>query len=98
MRKSLKTIAAASALIAGLTSASVLFAHEGSNGTMGGNPGSMMGGGPGGMMGMMGQMGRMAQNCNTMSTSMMTNDGPAPGNQGKAEAQPVPPQGNDQGQ
>lgn len=110
MRKSLKTIAAASALIAGLTTASVLYAQEGPSGTMGGTPGgmmggnfgAMMGGAPGGMMGgnadgmmgMMGQMDRMAQNCN----KTMASQGMAPNAQWNSGPQPVPPEGEQQGE
>ncbi len=100
MRKSLKTIAAASALIVGLTTASVLYAQEGPSGTMGGAPGgtmggnadAMMGGTSGAMMGMMGQMDRMAQNCN----KIMASQGMAPKAQWNSGSQPIPPEGEQQ--
>lgn len=78
MRKYLKTLAIASALVAGLAAAPALYAHDSSGSrergaTMG--PGMM---GKGGMMGQMGQMGQMMENCNKMMQSMM--GGPGSGN------------------
>lgn len=114
MRKSLKTIAAASALILGLTTASALYAQDALGGATGGAPGGPMGGpgammggnaggmmGPGmmgsgmmGMMGQMGQMGRMAQNCN----EIMASQGIAPNGQWNYGPQPLPPEGQQQGE
>ena len=72
MRKSVKTLAVVSALVAGLVSAPALYAHESqrSQGSMMG-PGMM---GQGGMMGIMGQMSQMSQmmkTCNEMMQGMM---------------------------
>src|SRR3546814_15370118 len=68
MRKSMKTLAVASALIAGLAAAPALYAHD-SEGSGGSKMGSGMMG-QGGMMGMMGQTSEMMENCNKMMQSM----------------------------
>lgn len=93
MRKHLKVIVGATVIMAGLLAAPLLYAHEGSGGmpTMGTSSGNMRG-----MMNMMGQMSQMAQNCNTMMTSMMTNDGAVPNEQWKQERPPATPDHADQ--
>jgi hypothetical protein len=71
MRKSIKALAIASAVIAGLAVAPALYAHdsEESGGSMMGS--GMMGqGGMMGMMNMMGQMSEMMEGCNRMMQSM----------------------------
>ena len=95
MKNRLKTLAAAAALIAGITSAPAAYAHETSKpptSTM--DQGGMMGpGGHGGQMGQGGQGGQMEQmsrmmaTCNTMMQAMMQhhqeksqNPGQAPNN------------------
>ncbi len=74
MNTKLKTPTAAAALIAGIISASAVYAHgpsESPESTMG--QGGMMGQGDmnqGGMMGMMNMMGQMNQMMNTCNTMM----------------------------
>lgn len=63
MRKSIKALAIASAVIAGLAVAPALYAHDSEE-----SGSSMMG--RGGMMGMMGQMSEMMEGCNRMMQSM----------------------------
>ncbi|WP_206075953.1 hypothetical protein [Mesorhizobium sp. Z1-4] len=68
MRKSIKALAIASAVIAGLAVAPALYAHDSEE-----SGDSMMGSGmmgQGGMMGMMGQMSEMMEGCNRMMQSM----------------------------
>jgi hypothetical protein len=68
MRKSIKALAIASAVIAGLAVAPALYAHDSEE-----SGSSMMGSGMmgrGGMMGMMGQMSEMMEGCNRMMQSM----------------------------
>ena len=82
MRKDLKILAVAAAVILPLTATSGLYAHEsqGPAKTMSGS--GMMGqgghgghGGHGGMMGMTGQMTEMMETCNKMMQSMMDTQG-----------------------
>lgn len=63
MRKSIKALAIASAVIAGLAVAPALYAHEESRD-------SMMGSGMMGQGSMMGQMSEMMEGCNRMMQSM----------------------------
>lgn len=68
MRKSMKALAIASAVIAGLAVAPALYAHDSEE-----SGDSMMGSGmmgQGGMMNMMGQMSEMMEGCNRMMQSM----------------------------
>lgn len=78
MRKSLKALAVASAVVASLAAAPTLHAHatEDSQGSMMG-PG-MMGGD---MMGMMSQMNAMMETCNKMMQGMKENTGPGAPNE-----------------
>ncbi|MCR5857414.1 hypothetical protein [Mesorhizobium sp. J428] len=62
MRKLIKALAIASAVIAGLAAAPALYAHDSE-----GSDDAMMGSG---MMGMMGQMSEMMEGCNRMMQSM----------------------------
>lgn len=98
MRKKLKRLVAASAVVAALA-APALYAYADTSdshpSTMG--QGMMGGGSMKGMMDMMGQMGEMAQNCNAMMTAMMTNHGMAPNEQGQNHA-PQSPEGQHQGE
>ncbi|MGE0333885.1 MAG: hypothetical protein AB7Q76_01225 [Gammaproteobacteria bacterium] len=84
MRKSMKTLAVASTLIAGLAAAPALYAHdsEESGGSMMG-PGMM---GQSGMMGMMGQMSEMMENCNKMMQSMNHDGSGTPNEQWRKDA------------
>ncbi len=91
MRKYMKTLAIASALVAGLAAAPALNAHDSAGSrergaTMG--PGMM---GQGGMMGMMGQMGRMMENCNKMMQSMRGGPGSEQPNQQRHKDTPSAP-------
>ncbi len=81
MKTKLKTLAAAAALITGISAASAVYA-DGDRNTSGsmmdqdgmtqGGPGNMMGGGNMmGMMNMMGQMSTMMESCNKMMQGMM---------------------------
>ncbi len=80
MKTKLKTLAAAAALIAGIGTASAVYAHEdeessgsmmGQGGMMQGSPDNMMSGGHMmGMMNMMGQMSTMMETCNKMMQGM----------------------------
>jgi membrane protease subunit (stomatin/prohibitin family) len=65
MRKSIKALAIASAVIAGLAVAPALYAHDSEE-----SGDSMMGSGMMGMMNMMGQMSEMMEGCNRMMQSM----------------------------
>lgn len=104
MRKKLKRLVAASAVVAALA-APALYAyadtsdsHPSTTGQgMMGNGGMMGHGSMMGMMDMMGQMGEMAQNCNAMMTAMMTNHGMAPNEQWQNHA-PQSPEGQHQGE
>jgi hypothetical protein len=82
MRQNLKTLLAASTLIAGLVAAPALYAQDdpaAAQPPMAGpgmvGQGGMMQGGQGmmGMMGMMGQMSGMMETCNDMMKGMMAN-------------------------
>lgn len=82
MRPNLKSLVAASALVAGLVAAPALYAQDEpaasqppmmGQGMMG--QGGMMQGGQGGMMTMMGQMSEMMSTCNEMMKGMMANRG-----------------------
>ncbi|WP_137390410.1 hypothetical protein [Rhodoligotrophos defluvii] len=88
MRPNLKSLLAASTLLAGLVAAPALYAQNepaapqspmlGQGGTQGGpgmmGQGGMMQGGQG-MMNMMGQMSEMMETCNEMMKGMMANRG-----------------------
>lgn len=65
MRKSIKALAIASAIIAGLAAAPALYAHDSEE-----SGGSMMGSGMMGQGGMMGMMSEMMEGCNRMMQSM----------------------------
>ena len=94
MKTKLKKLAAAAALITGISSVSAVYAHGpsespgsmmGQGGMMGqgdmmqGSPGTMMGGGQMmGMMNMMGQMSTMMETCNKMMQGMMEKHEPSP--------------------
>lgn len=65
MRKSIKALAIASAVIAGLAVAPALYAHDSEESGF-----SMMGSGMMGQGGMMGQMSEMMEGCNRMMQSM----------------------------
>ena len=105
MRKNVKRLVAATAVLIALAATPALYAYADSSdsqpstmgqGMMG--SGSMMGGGSMmGMMDMMRQMGQMAQNCNAMMTSMMTNHGMAPNEQWKHQAEPQAPEDQHKG-
>lgn len=90
MRKSIKALAIASAIIAGLAAAPALYAHdsEESGDSMTGS--GMMGqGGMMGMMNMMGQMSEMMETCNKMMQSM-SHDGSGRPNEQWREKSPAP--------
>lgn len=77
MRKSMKLLTVTGALVAVLSIAPALHAHDtkGSQDSMMGQ-GGMMQGGQGGMMKMMGQMSQMMESCNKMMQSMTHEHGP----------------------
>ncbi len=83
MKIQLKTLAATAALIAGIISASLVYA-----GGAGKSPGSMMDqGGMTGQGNMMEQMNQMMSTCNTMMQKMMKNSGkPMPGGKSPDES------------
>jgi len=105
MRRNVKRLVAATAVLIALAATPALYAYADSSdsqpstmgqGMMG--SGDMMGGGSMmGMMDMMGQMGQMAQNCNAMMTSMMANHGMAPNEQWKHQAEPQAPEDQHKG-
>ena len=89
MRKSLKSLIAASAVVAALTIAPALHAEDSQGSGM--DPGMM---GQGGMMDMMGQMGEMMESCTKMMQSHMSDQGGGhPSHQGSENA-PVEPDRN----
>ncbi len=65
MRKSIKALAIASAVIASVAVAPALYAHDSEE-----SGDAMMGSGMMGMMNMMGQMSEMMEGCNRMMQSM----------------------------
>jgi hypothetical protein len=65
VRKSIKTLAVTSTVVAGLAAAPALYAHDSD-----GRGSSMMGPGMMGQGGMMGQMSEMMEGCNKMMQSM----------------------------
>ena len=88
MRKNVKRLVAATAVVVGLAATPALYAYAHSSDSHSSTMGQDMMGGS--MMGMMGQMGEMAQNCNAMMTSMVTNHGMAPNEQWKHHAPQAP--------
>lgn len=84
MLRSIKTLAIASVIVAGLAIAPALYAHDSgeSGGAMTG-PGMM---GQGGMMGMMGQMSEMMEGCNQMMQSMSGHGSGKPNQQWRENA------------
>ena len=86
MRKSLKALMIASALVAGIAVAPALQAHEAQSpqsptmghGSMMGHGGTMGHGGMMNMMGHMSQMSQMAENCNKMMQGAMDRPGRVP--------------------
>ena len=87
MRKSTKTLAVASALVAGLAATPLLYAHE-SHGPGGSTEPGMTG--QGGMMGMMGQMSEMMEGCSKMMQSMNRGGSDTPNEQWKKETPEAP--------
>lgn len=83
MPKHLKTLLAASALVASLAAAPALYADSSERGSMGHG---MMG--EGGMMEMMGQMSSMMGNCNEMMQAMQDEHGGQRPNQQWQERSP----------
>ncbi len=87
MRKSIKALAIASAIIASLAAAPALYAHDSEE-----SGDSMMGSGmmgQGGMMNMMGRMNEMMETCNKMMQSM-SHDGSGQPNEQWREKSPAP--------
>lgn len=91
MRKSMKILAVASALVAGVAIAPALYAHdlERSGGSMMG-PGTMDQGGMMGMMNMMGQMSQMTDQCNEMMQGAGDGGAGKPNEQWRGNAPAVP--------
>lgn len=90
MRNSTKTLVAAAALVASLTVAPALYAHDSGNSQGGSGP--MMGSGmmgQGDMMNMMGQMSQMMDHCNQMMKGAM-GSGPGQPNEQHKQA-PISP-------
>lgn len=81
MRNSVKTLAAAAALIASAALAPALYAHD--SGSSDEHDGSMMG--PG-MMNMMGQMSQMMDNCSEMMQGTMGDGSGKPNEQWRKDA------------
>lgn len=92
MRNTMMSLAAAVALVAGVVTASALYAHDSESSK--GHDGDMMGSGMMGMMNMMEEMSGMMDHCNQMMQGM-TGDGTGkPNDQWHKEAPAVPDQGN----
>ncbi len=82
MRKSIKALAIASAVIAGLAVAPALYAHDSEeSGDSMMSPGMLGQGDMMGMMNMMGQMSEMMEGCNRMMQSMSHDDPERPNEQ-----------------
>ncbi len=81
MRKSIKALAVASAVVAGLAAAPVLYAHDSEE-----SGGSVMGSG---MMTMMDRMSAMMAGCGRMMRPMNRDGASRPGRQGRGGAGPA---------
>lgn len=84
MRKSIKTLAITSTVVAGLAAAPALYAHDSER-----SGGSMMRSGmmgEGGMMGMMNQMSEMMEGCKRMMQSMNQGGSGRPNEQWREDA------------
>lgn len=90
MRKSMKTLTAAAALVASVATASALYAHDSESSKA--HDGEMMGSGMMGMMNMMEEMSGMMDHCNQMMQGT-TGDGTGrPNEQWRKQAPAVPEQ------
>lgn len=81
MRRSMKALAAAAALVAGLAVAPTLFAHESQE-----SAGSMMGHGMMGQGGMMDGMSGMMESCSSMMQTMTPGGSGRPNEQWRQDA------------